>query len=138
MTKDKQIKLLLKCVSILSQSGLWDNPKASYYWQLVKYAHKRGWLYVGFDGEEIDLVVIAYRVKEVMDALIDNLPDKDEGDILYILVAVSKSKDRFKMHKLKKYFLLNNPDVKKVALHHRGDREKLRIYEVKRVETQQA
>lgn len=130
MNKTKQIQLLLKCVSILASSKLWGNPSSSYYWQLVKYAHTRGWLYVGFDGEEIDLVIIAYRVKRLEDINNDNLPDKEEGDILYVLVAVSQSKDKLKMNKLKKYFLMNNPDVKRIALHHRGDKEKLRVYEV--------
>jgi len=131
MSKTKQIQLLLKCVSILSGSGLWENPGASYYWKLVKFAHTHGYLYVGFDGEEIDLVVIAYRVKETTDKAIEVLPEKEDGEILYVLISVSNSKDKLKMNKLRKYFILNNPDVKKIALHHRGDREKLRIYNIR-------
>lgn len=138
MTKEKQLRLLLKCVSMLSSSGLWNNPGAAYYWKLVKYAHTRGILYVGFDGEDIDLCVIAYRVNEVTDDSVHNIPEKEEGETLYVLVAVSKSKDKLKMNKLKKFFLINNPDVKKIALHHRGDKNKLRIYEVNSVVSEKA
>lgn len=130
MTKKRQMELLLKCVSILNTTKLWNNPGPSYYWNLVKYAHKRGWLYVGFDNDEIDTVLITYRVKEVTDSSLETLPEKDEGDTLYVLIAVSKSEDKFKLSKLKRYILSINPDVKKVALHHRGDQNKLRIYEV--------
>lgn len=130
MTKKRQMEILLKCVGMLARAKVWGNPGATYLWNLVKMAHRNGWLYVGFDGESIDVCMIVYRVNEVTPESLATLPDKEEGDTLYVLVAVSEAKDKTKLAKMKRYILEQNPEVRKVALHHRWDENRLRIYGV--------
>lgn len=132
MNKAEQLRGLLRCSSLLNGAKIWESPGSSYFWTLVKYAHKRGWLYVGMNGEEIDACVIAYKVSGVTEADLHTLPEEDSGDTLYVLVAVSRSKDIMKLNKIKKLVLEENPDVRRIALHHRGNKNDLRIYEVNR------
>lgn len=131
MTKIKKIRGLLKCVSLLSSANVWGNPGREYFWGLIKYCHKKGWLYVGMDGEDVDSCVITYRVKDEH-SITDDLPETDEGNCLYVLAAVSKSRDKNKLTKLKSFILSNYPDVNRVILHHRGNENDLRIFEVNR------
>lgn len=128
MTKTRQIGLLLEVLKLIAHARPWKDATTSYCWQVIKYAHARGYLYVGFNGASIDMAVIAYRIKEGAD--LGTIPESEDGDTLFVLLAVSKSGDRHKLNKLKHYYLLNNPDVKKIMFYSHLDKSDLRTYEV--------
>lgn len=122
MTKLDQLKLLITCARMLSDSYICpDSPRNfDHWWRIVKYSHLHGFLYTGFCNGGIDLVVVGYRVPEVTQDTGNKLPLKEEGDTLYVPLMVSKSKDLLKPLRMLRYYLSQNPDVKEIAYSYRG------------------
>lgn len=63
--------------------------------QIVFYMQERGWIHFLAENENIVGMWGGWRVKEYTDKVLDALPLKEEGRVLYIPFACSESKDRF-------------------------------------------
>ena len=122
MTKLDQLKLLITCAKMLSNSYICpESPRNfDHWWKIVKFTHTHGWLFVGFDNKEIYLVAVAYKVPEVDAHTGDELPIVEGGDIVYVPLMVSTSKDKLKPLRMLRYYLSQNPDVKEIAYSYRG------------------
>lgn len=131
VTKPEQIKNLLRCVSLFASTDIFGKPGASFWWKMIKFSHTHGYLYTSFDRDEIDTAMIMYRVKDK--ELIDKntLPEKEEGDILYVLACASKSKNKFTLNRIKNYVKDNLKEINKIAFNHRNNDDDFRIYEVR-------
>lgn len=138
MTKAEQMKSLLNCVTLFSATDIFGKPGASFWWKMVKYAHSHGFLYTSFDKDTLDTAMIMYRVKDMEATKSNDLPEKEDGNILYVLACASRSRDRMKLNKIRNYFTKTNPDIEKIVMNHRNSETDLRVFEVNRGKTQQA
>lgn len=122
MSKLNQLKRLMEITHLVMKSGVCpESPrKFSEWFSLIREAHRLGYLYVGFCDDAIDLAVIAYRVSELNDKTGDDLPKEESGNILYVSIASSISKDRLKMTRLLRVYLEDNPSVEEIAYHNHG------------------
>lgn len=137
MNKPEQVKNLLKCVGLFASTDIFGKPGASFWWKMIKFAHTHGYLYTSFDKDEIDTAMIMYRVKdrELIDK--NTLPEKEEGDILYVLACASRSRDKLKLNKIKNYVVNHFNEINKIAFNHRNNDDDFRIYEVRNGKAQQ-
>lgn len=132
----KRIRALVDATKLLVESGVCPkSPRVfHYWWDTVQYAHKKGYLYLGFNGDDVDLVGIGFRTKSVDKYTGDSLPEKESGDILYVPVLASKSKDKLKLIKMLRYYMSINK-VNKIAYRWRGNERDLRIRNLNNVRT---
>ena len=136
MTKLDQFKLLIEATQIFRNSGICpESPRSfNHWWAIVKNSHIRGFLYVGMDNGHIDLVSVGYRVKEITNDINKEIPLNEEGNVLYVPLLVSKSLDKWKVLKIFRFYLSQNPDVNCLAYYdHNSDNLKqfnLRRYHV--------
>ena len=132
MSKRRQLQLLRQCAALFAAKRTCNERSLTKWMKLSFYAHMNGMLYVGFNGPYIDMAVIAYRVSELPESLGDTLPEKEEGDILYVCAAASKTKDSRKLFRLMRWYLRENPDVIKLAYHVRNS-DNIRVHQIRRV-----
>ena len=52
MNKLKQIQYLVRCAHLLTKHSVCNCSDFQQWWEIVKFSHKKGYLYVGFDDEE--------------------------------------------------------------------------------------
>lgn len=132
MTKNQQIRYLLNATKLIIDSGVCPESDRDFrsWWEVVKFAHTHGYLYLGFQESVVDLAVICYRIKEFNDKTGLELPETEEGDIAYVPVAASKSNDKLKLYNLLKFYKTTNP-VRQIAYHYRGDINDLRVHELR-------
>lgn len=125
-------KSLIKCAILLHKNRVFPKRiEFSYYKKLVLLAHNRGYLYVGFDKDDIDLCCIAYKVPEVNFRCGNFLPERESGHNLYVLALASNSNDRMKVTRLMRHYLMNNEDVNVIAYNYRGSDEHMKKFNVR-------
>ena len=131
-SKSDQIKLLVTATRMIQDSYICPKaPRNFAHWiKIVRFAHPRGYLYIGTEGGELDLVAIGYKVSELPETDKEVLPDVESGNILYVPILVSKSRDRWKVLKLLKYYLQQHPEVDSLAYHYRGT-DKIKHFKMK-------
>lgn len=100
---------------ILSSGVCPDTPRSQFIKQLL-WAHNKGYL---FTNKEEDAYVLAYRIPEWDKKWGNQMPDKEEGDILYCAMAVSVSKKKSGLLKILKAYCLEN-DVKELIYYKRN------------------
>ena len=125
-----KIKYLIQATKLLCDSGVCPRSQRvfHFWWETVKFSHKKGYLYLGFDNltHDVDFVAIGFRVKKVFTDTGKVIPNNEEGDILYVPILASKSKDRYKTLKMLSFYKSMN-DVRSIAYRWRGDKDDLRI-----------
>lgn len=129
MNKTEQIRKLIEITKLLVRSGVCPQASRNFadWWKFVKFAHQKGYLYVGFDADgDIDIVVVGYKVENLDESVGKNLPVNESGNILYVPILTSRSKDRLKMKKMLNAYLDNNPSVHQIAYRWRGKFNDLR------------
>lgn len=77
--------------------------------------HRRHWLYCSFLGQELIAVAGAYRIPEWNEQFRYELPEKAEGDTLYIPFFVSKEAVSIAPLRLLKFCLRENPQVREIV-----------------------
>lgn len=123
MNKAKQLKLLMDCARLFADGKVCNEPDFMKWWGIVKHCHSRGYLYTGFDDHGgIDLACIAYLVKEANTDTGDNIPEKEDGDILYVLACASISDSNLKLTRLLKWYLRDHKIIS-IAYHKRNTNE---------------
>lgn len=130
MTKTKQIKLLVECAYLLAKHKVCNEPSFKEWWNIVKFCHKKGYLYVGFKGASVALVAIGFRIPKPPKGRVD-LPEIESGKILYISAVASESESPWQLYWLYKWYLRNNTDITKVIFNKRNT-DNLRIHKVRR------
>lgn len=132
MSKTNQMALLRQCAVLLAKNVVCNEPSVIEWLRIVFAAHRLGYLYCGFkqDGS-IDIACIAYRIKDASIQTRGDLPDREEGDILYVTAVASESDDTLKLYRLMRWYLNNNLDIKTVAYDYRNQ-DVLHVHKVRR------
>ena len=76
--------------------------------KIITYLYLKDWLWVISDKGIVQAVIGAYRINEFDESKADNLPEKDEGEILFIPFACSVGDDIFVWRKLLREYLKTN------------------------------
>jgi|GEM_PF-1622597 len=79
--------------------------------------HSRGWLYTSTCGEEIMAVAAAFRIRDWHDDYLRRLPEREEGNCLYIAFFTSASRNSSAALKLLREHLRNHPEITEIVYH---------------------
>lgn len=80
----------------------------------------RKWIYVFRKGEKLSGLAGAYKIKHPSEAVKDHLPEKEEGDILFISFFASQSENTLAALKCLKAYLRRNPDVRSIMYYRKS------------------
>lgn len=131
MTKRNQMRLLRQCAFLFALKRTCNEPSVVSWLRIVFAAHRLGYLYCGFkDDLNIDVACIAYRVRELTEESRRNLPEKEDGETLYVSAIASVSKEPLKLWRLLKWYLKNNLEIKYVAYDYRNT-DNLKIHSIR-------
>ena len=90
---------------------------------VLLYLEKKGWLKVFTDdGGRVIAATAAYRVKEFKQKAKDKIPEREEGNILFVPFFVSVADDRMEVPRIIKKYLSENPEIKEVVFEDKNNR----------------
>lgn len=111
-----QVQKFIKIYNFLIKNGLMPEADKFQVMDMVAHLYERGWLYYGYENDKIVAVVGLYRVKDADHAKTDKLPDKEEGDVLYVEFSVSVAEDKHLMRKMLGNYC-QGKDIKKMVFY---------------------
>lgn len=123
---DKQ--LILMCLQLILKSGVCPETKPYEWVKTLLYMHMKGYLYVGYEKEHLSVVVGAYRIKEFNEKVTQEIPEEEEGNILYIPFLASFAEDKNIPLRMLRNYLDKNKDIKEVVFYERNSDDDLRRY----------
>lgn len=85
-----QHQFLGKILHLVTSSGVCPETTLKEWLKIIPFAHEKGYLWTRMDGEEPTVAVLCYRMPEWKEEYANVMPEKEEGNILYIGFAVSK------------------------------------------------
>ena len=98
--------------------------------RLLEYtilAHVNGWLYTNSDMKTI---VCAYRTN---DCEVDKVEEVEDGKILFVYFAISKSEDKMALKKMLTEYLKQNKGITEIFFEYK-DKDQKRRYKINEVE----
>ncbi|MCM8775086.1 MAG: hypothetical protein NC930_01835 [Candidatus Omnitrophica bacterium] len=103
--------VLAKAYDLAHTSGIfYDQMTLEWTTNLIRL-YERGWLYGVFSRDDLIAVAGAYRIKQWDEKYRYELPDQEEGNILYVSFFASESDDMSEPLKFLRHFLRENPDI---------------------------
>lgn len=109
-----QDQFSIKAYDFLRRSELFrDEMDLQWLTRFVRMVN-RGWVYTSMDGEELTALAGAYRIQSAEEALQSELPEKEQGSILFISFFISEQGNTASALKALKAYLRRNPDVRSV------------------------
>lgn len=110
-----QSELIFKSLFLIKKTGIRSDMTPSDWLKTLLYLHSKGWLYVLIDGGRVVAVIAAYRVPEINDKVLTDLPLNEEGKILFVSFAVAeKGYKTYAMRKVKGH-IKNIQDFDEIA-----------------------
>lgn len=111
---------------ILSSGVCPDTPRSKFIKQLL-WAHSKGYLYTTANE---DAYVLAYRIKEWDEKWGNEMPESEDGDILYCAMAVSVSKSKLGLLKMLRAYCKEN-DIKELIYYKRNSEKDFKRIKVR-------
>lgn len=109
-----QYNFILSIIDLIIKSKVRPETTPTQWIEIVSFMHERGWLYYGYENGRVVTVLGAYRIKEFVESKEQDLPDVEEGNIVYVPFAVSISKDRLLIRKITTEYLEKHPEVEEI------------------------
>lgn len=103
---------LIQAYELLVKERPYPDRDYKYYAKLILFTHDRGYLYFGKEEGKVKAVAIAYRVKDLENN--KEIPEEDDGDILFVPMLVSKARNKRIPLKMLRVALKMNPGIKEV------------------------
>jgi hypothetical protein len=119
-----QGQVLAQAFLMLKDKNIYPNAQPSDWLKVLLYMHKKGWLYIGFEKEKLAMVAGMYRIKKFDKDTIKKLPEKEEGNVLYVPFFASSAEDKLLPRKLLQRYLSKHKDIKRIAFY-ADDKEKV-------------
>lgn len=107
-------ELLKKICDLIIRSGICPEVMPLQWMRRLLYMHKKRWLYCSVKGSELIAVVGAFRIREWDEKYLDRLPEKEEGEILYVPFIAAEGNIPIAPLRLLRYCLRENPGVREV------------------------
>lgn len=114
---------LSKVIAFLKNSGTGPEATIDEWMRIVAHMHDRGWLYYTKQDSQIVTILGAYRIKTFDEKKIDLMPDKEEGNILFVSFAASTANHKNTLREMTAKYLKNNPDLKEI-IYYSGNQDK--------------
>ena len=127
--KLKKAKQIVDAAILFTKGNVCNEKSLLVWWEITKAAHERGFLYLGFDGDKIDLSMIAFKVPAISNHSGKNLPVKESGNELYVLGIACDTDEQLKIYRMFKWIIGYHKDIKYIG-YHKLDTGKLHIREV--------
>lgn len=127
------INFFMSVYSFVKRSKVAPANSSQELLKTLAYLHCKNWLYYSQENGKLVTVIGAYRIKEFNKEKITVMPEEEEGDILFIPINASTSKDKLIYRKLLKGYLEENPNVNELIFHDRNSNE-IKRYPLKRKE----
>ena len=115
-------ELLRQVMEMVMKAGLRPSMKPSDWLAVLIYLSKKGWLKVFEKDGNVTVATAAYRIKEFNKDMVDNLPKKEEGNILFVPFFLSREQDRMTVPKIIKAYLDENKDIEEIIFEDKNDR----------------
>ncbi len=119
-----QGEMLAQAFLILQQSNIYPNAKPADWIKILLYMHTKGWLYIGYEKEKMVMVAGMYRIKKFNKDTIKTLPQKEEGNVLYVPFFASNAEDKLLPRKLLQRYLSKHKNIKKITFYN-DERERV-------------
>jgi len=126
------INFLFNIYGILLKSGVCPETKKGEWLKTISEMHVRGMLYYGNEDGQVKVVVGAWKIKEFNEKVIDMIPEKEEGNILYVSFMASMAQDKTLPRKLLNNYLQNHQEVDEVVFYERNSDTKFKRLKVNR------
>lgn len=120
-----EINFILKMYSFVIKSGVCPETSPSDWLKTICFMYEKGWIYNWKEGGNLVAVVGAYLVND--DSNLDNLPDKEEGTIIYVPFAATDSDDKLILKKMMDRFIDKYPMATELIFFERNSDKKKRF-----------
>lgn len=124
-------KALLQAFDIMVEEKIWHDVKASELLRILTFLNSKAWLHMPEIDNEVVAVIAAYRIKEISDECMTKIPEIEDGNILYVPMAISLKKEE-NIYKVVReslnIYLGENPDITQLVLEDKN--EKLKVYNI--------
>lgn len=110
------IQRFMAVYNFLMRNGLMPGADAMAVMDMLAHLFERGWIYYGYENDELVMCIGAFRVKSMEGIDAFTLPEKEEGDILFVEFAVSIAEDKHLMRRMLQKYTEEN-DVKKMIFY---------------------
>lgn len=123
-----QAELIFKIYLLVAQSGVCPKTQPAEWVKILLYLHSKGWLWAIVDEKHnVEMAAGMYRVPSVDEAYTNQMPEKEEGRILYIPFFVSRSNDPMKAKQILTKYLKTHEDIDEIFFED-GNDNKLRRF----------
>ncbi len=106
---------LIATFDFLKRTGFFEDQSTLEWARKLNHLYDRGWLYSSMHGEKLLAVAGAFRIPAWDKRFVEELPEKQEGNILFISFFSSESEDSKIPLKLLKQFLRENPTIQEIV-----------------------
>ncbi|MFZ5802707.1 MAG: hypothetical protein ACOY3K_06330 [Candidatus Omnitrophota bacterium] len=120
----KETTLLRKVFELVKASGVFQKKWDSELMDDLFRMHDRRWLYCSFRGSDLLAVAGAFRIPEWDDRYFNELPEVDEGEILYVPFLVSTADEPLVPLRLVKFCLRENASIKEIIYYKKYPEER--------------
>jgi len=122
--------LTIKCFIMACKSNVCPDSPREDLMKAILFSHEKGYLLTNRDASAFANV---YRVKSEKD--IENIPEKEVGEMAYVNFAISEQKNPFVLLKMLREYVKQNPEVKELIYFRRNsdtDFKRIHIRNVKK------
>lgn len=109
-----QYNFIIQVVDLIIKSKVREETKPDEWLRIVSFMHERGWLYYGYEENKLVTVLGAYRVKKFDEDAEEQMPNKEDGNIVYVPFAASISKDKMIIRRITSEYIDKHPDVEEI------------------------
>lgn len=99
--------------------------------KVIMYVHMKGWLYTPTVDDRVMAAICAYRIKEVNEDTLYEIPQSEGGNILYVPFAISLVDDNLYtiIRDSLNMYIAANPDIEELVLEDKN--KKIKRYSLK-------
>jgi hypothetical protein len=109
--------LMSRCMNMVVRNKVCPASSIEELANVIIFSHKKGYL---LTNRKANAFVCCYRIPEINDRWKNEIPENEQGDILYVNFAVSESADKWILLKILRDYMKENPDVKELVYYRRG------------------
>ncbi len=126
----KENELIEKICSLVIASRVCPNMLPLEWMSRLLYMHRRKWLYCTLKGDHLIAVAGAFRIRQWDDKYLDfaNMPEAEEGDILYVPFIASEGNVHVAPLRLLRFCLRKNPNIKELIYYRKNSTAHKRHY----------
>lgn len=107
-------KLLEQICDLVLTSDIYPEQMPLEWMSRLIQMHHHRWLYCSMKGEELVAVGGAYRIQSWDDSYLYQLPESENGDILFIPFVAAKREFKTALLRLLRFCLKDNPGIREI------------------------